>query len=138
MLPFLAQRNMKDKHSSLTKNSFFSVLRFFLLVILCISASVILVWPLWKFSLSFPKIYTITILTLAGIAAIFLIINKIRKSNIRSVIKFLVNLLIILFGSIFSIKLVLIEKKLIALGVFILSIALIVIFNYVMNRIRHE
>ena len=127
---------MKEKQTSLIKNRFFSVLRFFLLVVLCISASVILVWPLWKFSLSFPKIYTITILSLAGLAFLFLIINKIRKSRVSSVIKFFGNLLLILFGLIFSIKLVLTEKQVIALLVFLFSIALVL--NYILNRIRHE
>lgn len=129
---------MKNQQSLSTNNKFFSILRFLLLVILCVSASVILVWPLWKFSLSFPKVYTITILTLAGIAALFLIINKIRKSSISSVIKFFCNLLIILFGSIFSIKLVLVEKKLIALVVFLLTLVLTAVFNFILNRIRHE
>ena len=129
---------MKNQQSLSTNNKFFSILRFLLLVILCVSASVILVWPLWKFSLSFPKVYTITILTLAGIAALFLIINKIRKSSISSVIKFFGNLLIILFGSIFSIKLVLVEKKLIALVVFLLTLVLTAVFNFILNRIGHE
>ena len=129
---------MKDKSSSLTKNKVFSVLRFFLLIVLCVSASVILVWPLWKFSISFPKVYTIITLSLIGLAVLYLCINKIRKSSLSSVIKFFGNLLITCAGIFFSVKLVLNEKKLIALAVFILTIILIAVFNYIFNRIRHE
>ena len=129
---------MKDKQSLLTNNKFFSLMRFLLLIVLCISASVILVWPLWKFSISFPKVYTITILTLLGIATLFLIISKIKKSSISSVIKFFGNLLILVAGAVFSIKLVLNEKKLIALLLVVLTIAILALFNFILNRIRHE
>lgn len=113
-------------------------MRFLLLIVLCISASVILVWPLWKFSISFPKVYTITILTLLGIAALFLIISKIKKSSISSVIKFFGNLLISVAGLVFSIKLVLNEKKLFALLILVLTISILALFNFILNRIRHE
>lgn len=129
---------MKDKQSLLTNNKFFSLMRFLLLIVLCISASVILVWPLWKFSISFPKVYTITILTLLGIAALFLIISKIKKSSISSVIKFFGNLLISVAGIVFSIKLVLNEKKLFALLILVLTISILALFNFILNRIRHE
>ncbi len=129
---------MKDKSSSLTKNKVFSVLRFLLLIILCVSASVILVWPLWKFSISFPKVYTIITLSLIGVTLLYLCINKIRKSSLSSVIKFIGNLLITSAGIFFSVKLVLNEKKLIALAVFLLTIIFIAVFNYILNRIRHE
>ena len=129
---------MKDKSSSLTKSKLFSVLRFFLLIILCVSASVILVWPLWKFSISFPKIYTIITLSLIGLSVLYLCVNKIRKSSFFSVIKFSGNFLLTCAGLFFSVKLVLVEKKLFALIVFFLSIALIVLFNFIVNRIRHE
>ena len=129
---------MKEKSSSLAKNKFLSVLRFFLLIFLCVSASVILVWPLWKFSISLPKVYTITVLALLGIAFIYFCANKIRKSKLSSVIKFFGNFLLTCAGLFFSIKLVLVEKKLLALIVLFSSIALIVLFNFIMNRIRHE
>lgn len=129
---------MSKDNPSQFKNKILSISKFLLLITFCVLASIVLVWPLWKISTGAPKIYTAVVLSLLGIGVIVFIVSKIRKSNWLSVLKFFVNLLIIGAGLFFSVKYVLFEKKLIALICFISMFLLLILFNYLLSRIRHE
>lgn len=65
-----------------TKGKFIVFLRILLLIVACIAATIVLVFPLWKFSTSAPRIYTATVLILCAVLIIFLIVRKIL-SKIR-------------------------------------------------------
>lgn len=73
----------KFKESKLSfKKSFISFLRILLLILICVGASILLVFPLWKFATAAPKIYTITVLALTAAFIIYSIIKKILvKTN---------------------------------------------------------
>lgn len=129
---------MSNKTSSTIKNKTLSVLKFILLAAACVFASIILVWPLWKFSTEAPKIYTIITLSLISCFLIYLIIKKIRKCNWKSVLKFFVILLLFAAGLFFTVKFVLYDKKLLALLALLITIGLIIVVNIIFNRIRHE
>ena len=64
------------------KGKFIVFLRILLLIAACVAATVVLVFPLWKFSTSAPRIYTITVLIICAALLIFLIVRKIL-SKIR-------------------------------------------------------
>ena len=64
------------------KGKFIVFLRILLLIAACIAATIVLVFPLWKFSTSTPRIYTLTVLILCAALVIFLIVRKIL-SKIR-------------------------------------------------------
>ena len=129
---------MKNKAQSTVKNKFFSIITFILLCIICVSASVVLVWPLWKFSISCPKVYTVIVLSLIGIAVLYFIIKKIRNSSLPGVIKVTVNCMITFSGLFFCIKLVLLEKQVFSLLLLLLTIGLLIFFNLIINKVRHE
>ena len=65
-----------------TKGKFIVFLRILLLIVACIAATIVLVFPLWKFSTSAPRIYTATVLILCAVLIVFLIVRKIL-SKIR-------------------------------------------------------
>ena len=65
-----------------TKGKFIVFLRILLLIVACVAATIVLVFPLWKFSTSTPRIYTLTVLILCAALVIFLIVRKIL-SKIR-------------------------------------------------------
>ncbi len=48
---------------------------------LCFLCSFVIVWPLWKFSTSLPKVYTAVVLILFFILVIFFIVRKIQKNK---------------------------------------------------------
>ena len=64
------------------KGKFIVFLRILLLIVACIAATIVLVFPLWKFSTAAPRIYTLTVLILCAALVIFLIVRKIL-SKIR-------------------------------------------------------
>ena len=60
-----------------TKGKFIVFLRILLLIVACIAATIVLVFPLWKFSTSAPRIYTATVLILCAVFLVFLVVRKI-------------------------------------------------------------
>lgn len=115
-----------------------SFFKFLLLSVLCVGASILLVWPFWKFSTGYPKVYTIVVLSLLGLFLLYLIINKIRKTEIIKTITFFVNFLIIAAGIVFSVKFVFLEKKLLSLFIFLATIFVTILSNLLINRLHHE
>ena len=108
-----------NKYNSRFYSKFISVLKFIFLFVTCILAAIILVWPFWKFSTSLPKVYTSIILAVIFAFLLYLIIKKIIRSNKKNVLKFFVNLVVILGGLAFSIYFVLFDKKMSALIIFL-------------------
>ncbi len=54
-----------------------SIFRFLLILAACIGVAFIVVWPLWKFSTANAKAYTITVLTVIAVLAVFAAVRKI-------------------------------------------------------------
>lgn len=52
-----------------------------IIILVCFLSSVIVVWPLWKFSTSAPEVYTAVVLTITFAAIIALIVRKIMKKR---------------------------------------------------------
>lgn len=119
-------------------NKFLQFLKFILLTVICIVASIVLVWPLWKFSTGTPLAYTITVLVILAALLLFVIIRKIISSGWKSSLKVFINLGLIFGGLFFSVKSVLREQKIIGLIIFIAAILIITGFNLIYNRICHE
>ena len=63
------------------KGKFIVFLRILLLIAACVAATIVLVFPLWKFSTSAPRIYTATVLVLCAALIIYLIVSKIISKN---------------------------------------------------------
>lgn len=65
----------------MSNKKFINFLRILILILACIAASVVIVFPLWKFSTSAPKVYTIVVLSLSAAFIIYLIVRKIIRKN---------------------------------------------------------
>lgn len=128
----------KTSSNSFLSNKLFSILKIFLLFVVCILTSIILVWPFWKFSTALPSAYTIVVLSVIAIVLIYLITKKIIHSKKRTVIKVFVNLVVIFAGIFFTVFFVLTDKKLISLLLFILTIVILTVFNILINRLAHD
>lgn len=64
-----------------TKGKFIVFLRILLLIAACVAATIVLVFPLWKFSTSVPRIYTACVLILCAVLLLFLIVRKILSKK---------------------------------------------------------
>ena len=73
---------MKKINSTIKKISII-----FLVILLCALSSLLIVWPLWKFSTSAPKVYTITVLVISFALIIFFIIRRIKNKKSTGVPK---------------------------------------------------
>lgn len=104
------------------KKSFFSFVKIFIIVALCMTLAFAIVFPLWKFATSLPKVYTYCILTFLALAAIFLIAKAIKKNSLKTVLLTFLNILIITIGSVLCVFFVFIGYRfyaLISLAVFL-------------------
>jgi hypothetical protein len=128
----------KTSSKNFLSNKLFSILKIFLLFVVCILTSIILVWPFWKFSTALPSAYTIVVLSVIAIFLIYLTTKKILHSKKRSVIKVFVNLAVIFAGIFFTVFFVLTDKKLLSLLLFILTIVILTVFNILINRLAHD
>lgn len=126
---------MENKNRSEAQRHFSSVLRVFLLIALCVASSLILVWPLWKFSTSFPKIYTVIVLALIGGAAVFFAAKKIIKSDKIAVIRFFINLILIVLTLFFCVKFILDGSRIIGLIIFLAGIAVEILANIIFSKV---
>lgn len=126
---------MENKNRSGAQRHFSSVIRVFLLIALCVASSLILVWPLWKFSTSFPKIYTVIVLALIGGAAVFFAAKKIIKSDKIAVIRFFINLILIALTLFFCVKFILDGSRIIGLIIFLAGIAVEILANIIFSKV---
>ncbi len=92
---------MKNKIARQTK----TVLTFMLLALASAATACAVVWPLWKFATSAPKIYTAAVLSAAAVFAVIILVKKARKSSPYRTVKILVNIIIPAAGTAFSVKL---------------------------------
>ncbi len=126
---------MENKNRSEAQRHFGSVIRLFLLIALCVASSLILVWPLWKFSTSLPKVYTVIVLALICGAAVFFVVKKIIKSDKIAVFRFFVNLILIALTLISCVHFILGGNRLLGLIVFLAGIALEILANIIFSKI---
>lgn len=115
------------------KFSFLNFLRVFLLIIVCLAIALLIVWPLWKISTTYSNLYTIIVLAFVFLAFLYLIISKIRKTPLLKTLRFIVNILIIIFGLIFSVYFVLNLNRLIAVLIIVAAIAFEILVNYLFS-----
>ena len=62
------------------KKSFSSLLKFILLVLICLIFSFVIVWPLWKWATVSPESYSIILLSLLACFLVYKIVKKILSS----------------------------------------------------------
>ncbi len=129
---------MQKKSNHKSASAFFSFLNLLFLIAACVLFSAVLVWPLWKFSTSLPKVYTVLILVLLGAVILYFSIKKIIKSNKISVIKFFSNLIVILLALVFSFLLIISGQRIPGILVFTAGIAVEIVINIIFSKIRHE
>lgn len=125
---------MKNK-----ENSFFSNLLLVVIILIsCFALSCLLVWPLWKISTLFKSAYTIISLSILTLYIGWIIFKTVKKQSLKSIIKFIINFLIIAGGLILLIFFVISEKRLAALIVLFITIALIVASHFIWKKINEE
>ena len=62
------------------KKSFSSLLKFILLVLICLIFSFVIVWPLWKWATVSPESYSIILLSFLACFLVYKIVKKILSS----------------------------------------------------------
>lgn len=62
------------------KKSFSSLLKFILLVLVCLTFAFVIVWPLWKWATVSPESYSIILLSLLACFLVYKIVKKILSS----------------------------------------------------------
>lgn len=72
--------------------------KFVALAAVCITAGIVIVWPLWRFATSAPVPYTIAVITLLSVFAVYRIIRAIRSSPWQSTVRVLLHIAIIAGG----------------------------------------
>ena len=130
--------NSNQKNAQTPKKHFSSFFRFIFLTAVCVCSSLILVWPLWKFSTLTPKVYTATVIIIIAVLLVYFIIKKIRKSRPTAVIQFFVNLIIICAALFFSASFILHGNRLLGLVIFASGIAAEILVNIIFSKARHE
>lgn len=65
------------------KEFFLNIFKVLALVVLCLAVGFAVVFPLWKFAVAAPRIYTFFVLFVVFAIAVFCIVRKIlRKKNV--------------------------------------------------------
>ncbi len=126
---------MQKKSNHKSASAFFSFLNLLFLIAACVLFSAVLVWPLWKFSTSLPKVYTVIVLALICGAAVFFVVKKIIKSDKIAVFRFFVNLILIALTLISCVHFILGGNRLLGLIVFLAGIALEILANIIFSKI---
>lgn len=119
------------------KSSLLNFLRVILLIGICLISAFLIVWPLWKFSTSLSKIYTIVILTLITAFILYLILTKIRKCKPVKIFQLFINLIILISGICISIFLTLNLKRVLALIIIFILIIFEIIINKIFSKFTH-
>lgn len=127
---FFLKNAMKNNFN----NIFSNFLKIILLVALCLGVAFAIVWPLWKFSTTFSKTYTIIICTIIFIALLYIIITKIKNSKPVKTFQFFSNLILIAAGLYFSVTLVISGKRIFSLITLLLLIVLELLINYLFSK----
>jgi len=60
---------------------FLTFLKILALILICFAIAFLVVWPLWKFALSAPVVYTWVVLILLAAFFVFLIVRKILNKS---------------------------------------------------------
>lgn len=109
---------------------FFSIGKILLLAVLCIGLSFIIVYPLWKWALSSPNSYSLTILVLFFVLVIYWMIKKIKTQGALDFLKGLSKVLIIIGGISGCVISVLNSKRILALVIFVATFVIYGILAY--------
>ncbi|HAH61777.1 MAG TPA: hypothetical protein DCL73_06740 [Treponema sp.] len=80
------------------KKQFASAGKFVVLIAVCITAGVVIVWPLWRFATSAPVPYTIAVIALLAVFAAYRIIRAVRSSPWRNTVRVLLHIAVIAGG----------------------------------------
>ncbi|HQL32464.1 MAG: hypothetical protein EWM51_11195 [Treponema sp.] len=101
-----------------------SVLRLALLLLVCLAAACIIVFPLWKLADANPGAYTAVCAILCSLLVIMLTASRIRQSYLRDPRRFILSIVrktVILTGIAVSALLVLQYQRLAAAGILVLT-----------------
>lgn len=121
---------MKNKNSGF----FYSFMIILLLIAVCIGISYVIVWPLWKSAVNFSLIYSIAVLILILISAVFLCVKSFIKQGVKKSLKIIMNGILAAFEIIIPVILVVKQKRLAALIVILSGAALITVINLLIKR----
>jgi len=112
------------------KDIFSSSFKTFLLILLCAVLGAVFVYPLCYFATNNPKLYTISLISIAAVFFIFLIFNKIKKSGLKRFLFYVLKLLIIASSIYGIIAVVLCGKRILIIPIIILSLFLYGFVSY--------
>lgn len=97
------------------KKLFSTAGKIILLALVCLASAFVFVFPLWKWALASPEGYSVFLLIVAALFAIYLIYRNIRKNGIRKFLTGFLKLAVIAAGIFFCIYFVLNQKRISAL-----------------------
>jgi|WetSurMetagenome_2_1015567.scaffolds.fasta_scaffold357093_2 hypothetical protein len=121
---------MKKQFWILFGHSFSVILQTLILILFCAGISAAVVWPLWKFAVTTPVFYTISVLAVAATLLVFSIIRTVRRSPILKTLSLLFHIIIIATGIFGAIQLVFSGHRLISILVLVLIPVLCIICTF--------
>jgi hypothetical protein len=121
---------MKKQFWTLFGHSFSIILQTIILILFCAGISAAVVWPLWKFAITAPVFYTISVLSAAAVLLVFNIIRTVRRSPVLKTLSLLFRVIIIATGIFGAIQLVFSGHRLISILVLILIPVLCIICSF--------
>lgn len=63
------------------KEFFLNILKVLGLVVFCLAVGFAVVFPLWKFAVSAPRVYTFFVLSVIFVVAVFCVVRKILRKK---------------------------------------------------------
>lgn len=129
---------MGKSYSGGFRKNFFSFLKVIALIVMCVGISILIVWPLWKFSTALPKAFTLIVIIAVIDLLLFLIIKKIIKTPVINTVQFFSNMILICGGLFFTVRFLLFQNRLFALLTLAAAAVLIVIANIIFSRMKNR
>ena len=126
--------SMAKNISSSIRKYFVSAGKFVLLIAVCIFAGIIIVWPLWRFATAAPVLYTITVISLFTVLAVYRTIRAVHSSPWKSAVRVFLHFIIIAGGLTAAVVLVFEGYRFFSIPVIILIPVLYIISSRLLTR----
>jgi hypothetical protein len=112
------------------KNLFFFTTKVVILVVFCVGFGFMIVWPLWKFATTAPRIYTWCVLTCMVFFLLRYLYIKARALSLITILLSVIQILIAVGGCVASVFFILSGNRLGAVPVIAVGFVLIGLFRF--------
>ncbi len=101
-----------------------------LLLLACTALGMATVYPLWYFATSAPGAYTVAMLVIIAVAAVFIIARRIRAAGLMTTVTVMLRIAVVAAGIVSCVALVMHGRRLFALPVVLVAIVLYGVLSF--------